>query len=307
MGKEDIVTAYKSLTDIPAQQQNLPGLDTAMAPYAEWTKLEHWDKDGKPFLAEYEGSNKLKGKSAIVTGGDSGIGRSAAQMFAREGCDVTIVYLPEEEEDAQNVKKAIEADGKQCLCLALDLMEEESVKKVVDEHLKKFGGLDVLVNNASKQIMCKDLADIDMSNVESTFRSNILAMFALTKYALPHLSRGASIINTSSVTAFKGSAAMVDYSSTKGAIVTFTRSLAMQLAPKGIRVNAICPGPVHTPLQPASRPAEQMEDFNVGSLPLWGRANMPAEMGPAYVFLASADSNAMTGQCMHLNNAQWIG
>jgi NAD(P)-dependent dehydrogenase (short-subunit alcohol dehydrogenase family) len=140
-----------------------------------------------------------------------------------------------------------------------------------------------------------------MSNVESTFRSNILAMFALTKYALPHLGRGASIINTSSVTAFKGSAAMVDYSSTKGAIITFTRSLAMQLAPKGIRVNAICPGPVHTPLQPASRPKEQMEDFQVGSLPLWGRANMPAEMGPAYgMSVFSGSEKRLRGAGMYL-------
>ncbi|KAI9631936.1 putative oxidoreductase [Dioszegia hungarica] len=307
MGKEDIVTAYKTLLDIKPQEQNLPGKDTNMDPLAEFTKLECWDESGKPYLKEYVGSGKLKGKTAIITGGDSGIGRSAAQMFVREGANVTIVYLEQEQEDADRVKKAIEADGGECLCLALDLMKEESVKKVVDEHIKKYGGLDILVNNASKQMMCDDIADINLGDVESTFRSNILGMFALTKYAMPHLKRGASIINSASVVAFKGSPSMMDYSSTKGAIVTFTRSLAMQLAPKGIRVNAVCPGPVYTPLQPASRQAEQMDDWNIGALPLHGRVNMPAEMGPAYVFLACADSNAMTGQMMHLNNAQWIG
>ncbi|ORX40166.1 putative oxidoreductase [Kockovaella imperatae] len=308
MGSDDkIITAFKELTNIKPQEQNLPGKDVNMDPYAEFTKLECWDDEGKPYLKEYQGSGKLKGKTAIVTGGDSGIGRAAAQMFAREGADVTIVYLPHEEEDAQRTKKAIEADGAKCLCVPFDLMKAENCKSVVDKHIEAYGKLDILVNNASKQIMEKDLADIDLENVESTFRSNILGMFALTKFALPHLKRGSSIINSSSVTAFKGSAAMTDYSSTKGAIVTFTRSLALQLAPKGIRVNAVCPGPVWTPLQPASRPSEQMEDFSVGTLPLHGRANMPSEMGPAYVFLASADSNAMTGQMMHLNNGQWIG
>ncbi|WVR06278.1 hypothetical protein IAU60_003308 [Kwoniella sp. DSM 27419] len=305
--KPQVITAYPELTEIKKQQQTLPGKDVDMDPLAEFTKLERWDDDGKPFLEEYRGNGKLKGKTAIVTGGDSGIGRTAAQMFAREGADVTIVYLPEEEEDAQKVKKAIEADGQKCLTLALDLMKSENAKKVVDEHLKAYGKLDVLVNNASKQIMCENIADIDLENVESTFRSNILGMFALTKFAEPHLRRGCSIINTTSVTAWKGSPSMCDYSSTKGAIVTFTRSLALQLAPKGIRVNAIAPGPVYTPLQPASRPAEQMENWNVGSLPLHGRVNQPAEMGPAYVYLACPDSNAMTGQIMHLNNGQWIG
>ncbi|WVQ65865.1 uncharacterized protein L199_004043 [Kwoniella botswanensis] len=311
MGQEDekpkVITAYKEMTEIKKQEQNLPGKDTAMDPLAEFTKLEWWNDDGEPYLQEYRGNGKLKGKKAIITGGDSGIGRAAAQQFAREGADVTIVYLPQEEEDAQRTKKAIEQDGQKCLTLALDLMDEANAKKIVEEHIKEYGKLDILVNNASKQIMVKDLADIELENVESTFRSNILGMFALTKFALPHLKRGASIINSSSVTAFKGSPSMMDYSSTKGAIVTFTRSLAMQLAPKGIRVNAVCPGPVYTPLQPASRPAEQMEEWQLGTLPLHGRASQPAEMGPAYVFLASPESNAMTGQMMHLNNGQWIG
>lgn len=307
MSDKEIITAYPELTDIKKQSQSLPGKDVDMDPLAEFTKLECWDQNGKPFLKEYVGSGKLKGKTAIVTGGDSGIGRAAAQMFAREGAHVTIIYLPEEEDDAQRVKKAIQDEGLECLTLPLDLMKSENCQTIVDEHIKKYGGLDVLVNNASKQIMSKSIEEIDLGNVESTFRSNILAMFALTKFAVPHMKRGGSIINTSSVTAFKGSPQMLDYSSTKGAIITFTRSMAVQLAPKGIRVNCVCPGPVYTPLQPASRPAESMEQFSVGSLPLHGRANMPAEMGPAYVFLACADSNAMTGQLMHLNNGQWIG
>ncbi|WVQ80512.1 hypothetical protein IAT38_002617 [Cryptococcus sp. DSM 104549] len=305
--KPKVITAYPELTDIKAQTQTLPGKDVEMDPLAEFTKLEQWDDDGKPYLKEYVGSGKLKGKKAIVTGGDSGIGRAAAQQFAREGADVTIVYLPEEEEDAQKVKKAIEADGQQCLTLALDLMDAANCSKVIDEHLKKFGKLDILVNNASKQIMSQSIEEIKLDDVESTFRSNILAMFALTKAASPHLKRGGAIVNTSSVTAFKGSPQMLDYSSTKGAIVTFTRSMAVQLAPRGIRVNAVCPGPVYTPLQPASRPPDNMENWTLGGTPLHGRASMPAEMGPSYVFLASADSNAMTGHLIHINNGQWIG
>ncbi|AFR95044.2 oxidoreductase [Cryptococcus neoformans C23] len=302
-----IITAYPELTDIKAQQQKLPGKDVDMDPLAEFTKLETWDDDGKPYLKEYAGSGKLKGKKAIITGGDSGIGRAAAQMLAREGADVTIVYLPEEEEDAQRVKKAIEQDGQQCLTIAHDLMQADKAADVVKQHMDKFGKLDILVNNASKQIMSKSITEIELENVESTFRSNILAMFALTKAAVPHLKRGSAIINTSSVTAFKGSATMVDYASTKGAIVAYTRALAVQLAPQGIRVNGVCPGPVYTPLQPASRPADNMEGWSVGGPPLHGRASMPAEMGPAYVFLASSDANAMTGHFLHLNNGQWLG
>ncbi|ODN77574.1 hypothetical protein, variant 2 [Cryptococcus amylolentus CBS 6039] len=158
----EIITAYKELTSIKAQTQELPGKDVDMDPLAEFTKLEDWDDDGKPYLREYVGSGKLKGKKAIVTGGDSGIGRSAAQLFAREGADVTIVYLPEEEEDAQNAKKAIEADGQQCLALALDLMKADQAEAIVKKHIEKFGKLDILVNNASKQIMCTDIAEIEV-------------------------------------------------------------------------------------------------------------------------------------------------
>ncbi|TFK41814.1 NAD(P)-binding protein [Crucibulum laeve] len=306
MSAEDIITAY-SIAVPEKQEQNLPGLDKHIKPGMEYTKLEVWDDEGKPSLREYQGSGKLQGKTAIVTGGDSGIGRAAAIMFAREGCTgITIGYLPEEEVDAKDAKRLIEESGAKVNLFAADLMEENACKSIVDSHLKAFKKLDILVNNASKQIMCKSFEDIDLKNVESTFRSNILQMFAVTKFALPHLKRGSSIINTTSVTAYKGSAGLVDYSSTKGAILAFTRSLSVQLAPKGIRVNAVAPGPVITALQAGSRPADNMEGLGVG-MPLHGRAGQPAELGPAYVFLASPDSNIMTGQVLHINSGQHVG
>jgi len=306
MSSKDIITAYR--VAVPdKQEQNLPGLDKKISPGVEYSKLEAWDDNENPSLYEYTGSSKLKGKTAIITGGDSGIGRAAAIMFAREGCSgITITYLPEEEPDARDAQRSLEEAGARVNLVSGDLMNENHCKAVIDSHIKAFGKLNILVNNASKQIMCKKFEEIDLANVESTFRSNILQMFAVTKFALPHLKRGSSIINTTSVTAYRGSGGLVDYSSTKGAIVTFTRALATQLAPRGIRVNGVAPGPVITALQPASRPAENMEGFGVG-MPLHGRAAQPAELGPAYVFLASSDSNVMTGQVMHLNSGEHIG
>ncbi|KAF9471729.1 NAD(P)-binding protein [Pholiota conissans] len=301
MSAQDIVTAY-SVAVPEKQSQEMPGLDKKMTPHLEYTKLEIWDDEGKPSLVEYQGSGKLKGKTAIITGADSGIGRAAAIMFAREGCSgITITYLPEEEADAKDAKKIIEDSGAKCNITSADLMDEAACKKVVDDHLRAFGKLNILVNNASKQLFCKQFENIDLKNVESTFRSNILQMFALTKFALPHLNRGASIINTTSVTAYRGSGSLVDYSATKGAIMSFTRSLAVQLASKGIRVNAVAPGPIVTALQSGSRSAENMEGFGVG-MPLHGRAGQPAEAGPSYVFLASSDSNILTGQVIHINS-----
>lgn len=278
--------------DIPAQQQNLPGLEQDMKPKSEPVKLE-----GEDGFVEYEGTGKLKDKKAIITGGDSGIGRAIAIQYAKEGADVTIVYLPEEEPDAKETKELVEKEGRQCLTLALDLMDNKNCKSVVDKHVEKFGRVDILVNNASKQVMCDNFEEIDLDTVESTFKSNILQMFALTKYSLPHMKKGSSIINTTSVTAFKGSAHLVDYSSTKGAIVSFTRALGNQLADKGIRVNAVAPGPVHTPLQPASRPAKQMEGFASGSGP--GRPGQPSEIAPTFVFLASNQAALYMGQILH--------
>ncbi|KAL9931763.1 hypothetical protein V8E36_009313 [Tilletia maclaganii] len=315
--RDGVVTAYKNFAP-EAQTQSLPGLDKDMEPHASHFEIEKWDHDGKPYLQEYESANRLvdrahgnKPKSCIVTGGDSGIGRAVAIAFAREGARVTIAHLPQEKEDAEKTVQLIKeasTGSKEVQAIAGDLMEEKHVQDLIKQHVDRYGGLDILVNNASKQIVCEDFAEIDLANVESTFRSNILAMHAMVKYALPHLKRGSSIINTSSVTAFKGSKGMVDYSSTKAAILGFTRSLALQLAPKGIRVNAVAMGPIYTPLQPASRSADNMEDWSVGGLPLHGRPGQPAELAGTYVFLAdSGTSNLITGQTIHVNSGQWFG
>lgn len=274
------------------QEQDLPGLEKNMQPSSETTKLE-----GKQGHHEYLAAGKLKGNKAFITGGDSGIGRAVAVLFAREGSDVTIVYLPEEQEDAEGTKKMVENEGKQCLLVPGNLMDNETCRKAVQQHVDKFGTIHTLVNNASKQIMCPDIAEIDLEKVESTFRSNILQIFAITKYALPHMEKGGSIINTTSTVAFRGTASMVDYASTKGAIASFTRALAQQLIPKGIRVNAVAPGPVHTPLQPASRPKEEMEGFGKDSK--LGRPGQPSEIAPSFVFLASKDSELYYGQILH--------
>lgn len=229
-----VITAYPNFKP-GKQEQSLPGSEGKMDPLAEHILLEKWDDDGKPYLTEYKGSGKLQGKTAIVTGGDSGIGRSVALMFAREGCKVTIAHLPEEQEDADKVIKLVKEahEGeKEIQSVPGDLREEPYCKHLVETHVKKFGKLDIVVNNASKQIPYKRFEEIDLDNVESTFRSNILGAMAVTKYSLPHLKRGSSIIISGSVTAFKGSANKVDYSSTKGALHSLTRSLAVQLAPR---------------------------------------------------------------------------
>jgi len=279
-------------SNLPPQEQNLPGLERDMAPTSESTKLE-----GKDGFQEYKGVGKLKGKKVIITGGDSGIGRAVAAQMAREGADITIIYLKEEQPDAEETKRIVEEAGQQCLCIPYNLEDLTGCEKVIKQHIDKFGTIDVLVNNASKQTECEDFSKIDLDIVKSTFQSNVLGMFALTKYALPHMKKGASIINTTSVTTFRGSANMVDYTSTKGAIVGFTRALAKNLLPKGIRVNAVAPGPVHTPLQPASRPAEQMEGF--GSQSGISRPGQPSEIAPTYVFLASAEAALYYGQVLH--------
>lgn len=274
------------------QTQNLPGSEQDMQPKSESTKLE-----GKHGFVEYKAAGKLEGSNALITGGDSGIGRSVAVLFAREGANVSIVYLPEEQEDAEETKKMVEKEGRECQLIAGDLMDNETCKKAVEKHVSKYGNIHILVNNAAKQIQCEKFEEIDLDNVESTFRSNILQIFAVTKYALPHMEKGASIINSTSTVAFRGTKGMVDYAATKGAIVSFTYALSKQLAPRGIRVNAVAPGPVHTPIQPASRPPEQMEGFGSGSQ--LGRAEQPSEIAPSYVFLASKDAEVFMGQILH--------
>ncbi|KAJ6522858.1 hypothetical protein B0H19DRAFT_1224016 [Mycena capillaripes] len=300
------ISAYKASVEVPAQkQENLPGLDKHMAIPAEHSKVECWDDDGKPYLKEYVGSEKLKGKKAIITGGDSGIGRAVTIFFAREGADVTIVYLPEEEHDAKSLEAEIaENTSREILLLPLDLTTPDAPKKVISSHLEKFGKLDILVNNASKQIMSSGIEELKACR---TFQSNIFQMMHVTREAVPHMKRGAAIINTSSVVAYKGSSHLLDYSATKGAIATFTRSLATELASKGIRVNAVAPGLFYTPLQPASRESGEMEGWGLGSVPLHGRVGQPAEIGEVYVLLAGPGGNYITGTVIHVNGGVHIG
>ncbi|GAA5994941.1 hypothetical protein JCM5350_005671 [Sporobolomyces pararoseus] len=304
MGKEDnVITAYENYAPTKFTQEGL-GKDNGkdgMKPGAEHTKVERWHR-GEPRLEEYVGSGKLKGKACLVTGGDSGIGRTVAAFFAREGADVTIAYVAEEEEDAQVTKKLIEEAGQKANLVPGDLRTQAERERLVKNHMDTFGALDVLVNNASQQIQCKNLAEIDMDNVEDTFRVNIINYIGTSKAALPHMKRGDCMIMTTSVTAYKGSAGMVDYSSTKGAMNSFIRSLALQQMENGIRVCAVAPGPVFTPLQPASRSADQMSDWGVGSVPLHGRVGQPAELGESYVYLAT--SNLSTGTIVHPNSGQ---
>ncbi|KAL4786880.1 hypothetical protein BJX76DRAFT_63781 [Aspergillus varians] len=287
MAKDDKFQAPGS-----AQTQQTPGLESKMQPASEATKLE--TPEG---IKEYQGSGKLKGKKALITGGDSGIGRSVAALFAKEGADVTIVYLPVEEEDAQATKKLVEAEGKECLLVPGNLRDRQFCKGAVDRHVQKYGHINILVNNASTQYTCSDLAEIDLDQVETVFQTNIIQMFAITKFALPHMAKGDSIINNTSVTAFRGTKSMVDYASTKGAIVGFTRALAIQLTPKGIRVNAVAPGSTYTPIQVDTRDAESMQDWASGK-PL-GRPGQPSEVATSFVFLASSDASLFCGQILH--------
>ncbi|KAG9525966.1 short chain dehydrogenase/ reductase-like protein, partial [Aureobasidium melanogenum] len=293
------VTAYT--WQISAQdQQGGPGLDKDMKEQANWTQLEYWDDNGKPYLKEYEGRGLLQDKAVLITGGDSGIGRSVAILMAREGADVSILYLPEEEEDAQYTIKQIEKAGRKGHGMQYDLKEEANCKAAIDEHIKVFGKLNVLVNNASMQESCEDHREIDISTVTKTFQTNIIQMMALSKYALQHMKRGDNIVNSASVLAYMGDPSKIDYSSTKGAIVTFTRALAKQQAPRGIRVNAVAPGIIWTPLQPATAnvPAEGMKNVGVGMAPL-NRTGMPIEIATAYIQLASPLGSYFTGECIH--------
>ncbi|KEQ94870.1 hypothetical protein AUEXF2481DRAFT_108884 [Aureobasidium subglaciale EXF-2481] len=297
--QEGPVTAYT--WQISAQdQQGGPGLDKDMKEQANWTQLEFWDDNGKPYLKEYEGRGLLQDKAVLITGGDSGIGRSVAILMAREGADVSILYLPEEEEDAQWTIKQIEKAGRKGHGMQYDLKEEKNCKAAIDEHIKVFGKLNVLVNNASMQESCEDHREIDIAVVTQTFQTNIIQMMALSKYALQHMKRGDNIVNSASVLAYEGDASKVDYSSTKGAIVTFTRALAKQQAPKGIRVNAVAPGIIWTPLQPATAnvPAEGMKNVGKGMAPM-DRTGMPIEIATAYIQLASPLGSYFTGECIH--------
>ncbi len=276
----------------PAQEQSLPGDEYKMQPEPEIIRKN------------YRGSEKLKGKTALITGGDSGIGRSVAVHYAKEGANVAIVYL-EENEDAQETKKMVENAGGKCLIIRGDLKNEKFCEEIVGMCVEEYGGLNILVNNAAVQFPQEKISDITNDQIKKTFETNIYPYFFIAKEALKHLKEGDCIINTTSVTAYRGSEHLLDYSSTKGAIVTFTRSLSKMLAEKNIRVNGVAPGPIWTPLIPASFDANKVEKF--GQDTPMGRGGQPSEVGPAYVFLASEDSSYITGQVIHINGGEIIG
>lgn len=272
---------------IPEQHQSRqPGLQTEMKPQPESS------------LENYRASGKLKSKVAIITGGDSGIGRAVAIAFAKEGADIVITYL-NEHEDANNTKKEVEKCGRVCVLVDGDVGDEKFCAGVVAQVITRFGHIEILVNNAAEQHMKESILDIDNAQLEKTFRTNIFSMFHMVKAALPHLTKGARIINTTSVTAYKGNAHLLDYSATKGAIVAFTRSLALQLIEKEIYVNAVAPGPIWTPLIPSTFPPDKVADFGQ-NVPM-KRPGQPGEVAPCYVFLASEECSYMAGQVLHPN------
>jgi NAD(P)-dependent dehydrogenase (short-subunit alcohol dehydrogenase family) len=247
---------------------------------------------------KHRGSGKLENKVALITGGDSGIGRAVAIAFAKEGANVSVVYL-EEHKDAKETQRLVEQRGRRCLLIPGNVGDEKFCRRAVDETVSQLGKLDILVNNASEQHPQDSIEDITEKQLERTFRTNVFGYFFFAKAALKHLKKGGTIINTASVTAYKGSPKLLDYSSTKGAEVAFTRSLSQSLAKKGIRVNGVAPGPIWTPLIPSTFPGEKVETF--GSDVPMKRAGQPEEVAPCYVFLASDDSSYMTGQMLHPN------
>ncbi|MCZ8513099.1 SDR family oxidoreductase [Paenibacillus filicis] len=252
----------------------------------------------------YKAAGKLTGKTAVVTGGDSGIGRAVAVTYAKEGADIVIAYL-NEHEDAEETKRQVEEEGRRCLKLAGDLGTEAFCKQVIEETIKAFGKLDIVVNNAAEQHPQTKLEDISAEQLERTFRTNLFSFFYLTKAALPHLKQGSAVINTASITAYEGSEDLLDYSATKGAIVTFTRSLSQQLVGRGIRVNGVAPGPIWTPLIPSTFDEKKVSKFGT-DVPM-KRAGQPEELAPSYVFLACDDSSYMTGQMLHVNGGVIVG
>ncbi|CDQ40669.1 MULTISPECIES: SDR family oxidoreductase [Virgibacillus] len=276
----------------PAQHQTKqPGIESKMVPEPTYIR------------PNYNGSNKLHGKVALITGGDSGIGRAVSVHFAREGADVAIIYL-NEHEDAQATKRLVEQEGQKCLLMDGDVGNQSFCEAAVTEALEKFSKIDILVNNAAEQHPQANFLDITSTQLEKTFRTNIFSMFYLTKAVLPNFKKGNSIINTSSITAYKGNKDLIDYSATKGAITSFTRSLAEQLADKGIRVNGVAPGPIWTPLIPSTFTEDKVDNFG-GDTPM-KRPGQPEELAPAYVYLACADSSYVTGQMIHVNGGTII-
>ena len=282
-----------SADQIPAQAQN-----KQPAHESEMTPSPIYDRDS------YKGSDKLKGKVALITGGDSGIGRSVAVLYAKEGANVAISYL-DEHEDAEKTKSEVEALGQKCLLLPGDISSEPFCKEVVQKTVDEFGQLDVLVSNAAEQYLEEDWENIDAARLGSIFSTNVFPMFYFTKAALPHLKEGSSIIITTSINAYKGNAPLLSYSTTKGANLAFLRSLSQRVLEKGIRVNGVAPGPIWTPFIPDAFPAEKVEGF--GKQVPMKRPGQPVEVATCFVFLASEDSSYMTGQVLHPNGGVVVG
>jgi len=275
----------------PQTQSHQPGREDKMRPQPD-------------YVPKYPGCGKLKDKVALITGGDSGIGRAVAVAMAREGAKIAIVYL-EEHKDANETAEAVEAEGSQAIKIAGDVADEKFCRKAVEKAVKEFGRLDILVNNAAEQHETDDIREIKAEQIERTFRTNIFSFFFMAKHALRHMKKGGSIINSSSVTAYQGHKTLLDYSATKGAIVTFTRSLSEALVKDGIRVNAVAPGPIWTPLIPASFDAERVAKHG-SSVPMQ-RPGQPNEVAPCYVFLATEDASYISGQVLHPNGGNVVG
>lgn len=281
------MTALQPKSPFPVQSQPAPGLESEMTPLPKYR------------APDYKAAEKLKGKVALITGGDSGIGRAVAVLFAKEGADIAIGYLPVEQSDAEETKAAVEAEGQRVLLLPGDVADAKYCKSAVESTVKEFGQLDILVNNAAYQMTAESVEELSEEQWERTFRVNIGGYFSMVKSALPHLREGASIINTGSITGLEGHKTLIDYASTKGAIHAFTKSLAQNLVERGIRVNCVSPGPIWTPLQPASKPAEKVAEHGADT-PM-KRPGQPEEVAPAFVFFASnADSSYITGEVLTL-------